>query len=95
MNGMQWFEVDNSTDENIPRWARTSGISRDGVVFVPAAMAGNEKEVFLSTTYDNTPAATHLDHFYVPADWLAAAFPEKAELCQIISKAVREFAAKS
>ncbi len=94
MSDIEWIEVENSTNKKIPRWQRTTGLSSDGVVFVPAALAGNEREAFLCAGYDGTPVATHLDHFYVPADWLAAEFPKTADLCHTISKSVREFAAK-
>lgn len=87
---MQWIEVENLEGKKIPRWKRSAGQSKEGVVFVPAAMTGNENEVFLCACYDGTPVAHYLNHLYVPADWLAVEFPKTAEICATISKKVRE-----
>lgn len=87
---MRWIEVENPAGKKIPKWKRSAGLSSDGVVFVPAAMTGNESEVFLCAGYDGTPVVQYLNHVYVPADWLAVEFPKTAEVCQIISKSVRE-----
>ncbi len=89
---MQWIEVDNLPGKNIPKWRRSVGLSSDGVVFVPAAMGGNESEVFLCAGYDGTQVVQYLNHVYVPADWLAAEFKATAEACKIISKSVRQHA---
>ena len=87
---MQWIEFESPAGKKIPKWERSAGLSSDGVVFVPAAMTGNESDVFLCTCYDSTPVVQYLNHIYVPADWLAVEFPKTAEICQIISKSVRK-----
>lgn len=87
---MQWFEVENPENKKIPKWKRSVGLSEEGVVFVPAAMTGNESEVFLCAGYDGTTVVQYLNHVYVPAGWLAAEFPKTAEICEIINKKVRE-----
>lgn len=90
---MQWIEVANPDGKKIPKWKRSAGLSSEGVVFVPAAMTGNESEVLLCAGYDGTPVVHYLNHIYVPAEWLAAEFPKTAEICAIISKNVREVCA--
>lgn len=87
---MQWIEVENSEGKKISKWKRSVGLSNEGVVFVPAAMTGNESDVFLCAGYDGTSVVQYLNHIYVPADWLAAEFPKTAEICKIISDKVRE-----
>lgn len=87
---MQWIEVASPEGKKIPRWKRSAGLSSEGVVFVPAAMTGNESEVFLCAGYDGTPVVRYLNRVYVPADWLAVEFPKTAQICAIISKNVRE-----
>lgn len=89
---MQWFEVENPASK-LPKWKCTVGLSGSGAIFVPAAIAGSESNVFLCTYYDGTPSAQHLNHIYVPADWLSREFPETAELCQAICKSICEIIA--
>lgn len=61
-------------------------MSEDGIVFVPAAMAGDETElnVMLCASGDGQSTATHLDHHFVPSDWLKREFPKYFELIEII-----------
>lgn len=86
---MEWFEVEAPPGKKIPKWMRSAGLSEDGVVFVPGAMAANEMEVILCAGYDCTPVVTYLKHAYFPSTWLAAEFPEAKELCQKIEANIR------
>lgn len=81
---MIWLESENVVGKNFPKWVRSVGISEDGTVFVPAAIAGNEQEVFLCTAYDGAAVATYRNHVFVPATWLAKEFPDAKELCEIM-----------
>lgn len=87
---MQWIEAENPAGKKMPKWKRLAALSPEGVVFVPAGMTGNEEEVFMCAGYDGTPVIQYLNHIYVPADWLSAEFPKTAEVCQAISKSVRD-----
>jgi len=45
MNKIHWFYVSNPDGKRFPVWRRSFGVSDGGVVFVPAAMAGDETEM--------------------------------------------------
>ena len=51
-----------------------------------AAMAGDETEmnVMLCALADRQETAVHLDHHYVPSDWLKNEFPKHFELIELI-----------
>lgn len=86
MNKVQWFSVSNPDGKRFPEWRRSFGIGDDGIVFVPAAMAGDETEmnVMLCALADNQGTAVHLDHHFVPSDWLKNVFPKHSELIEMI-----------
>lgn len=86
MNKIQWFAVPNPEDKRFPEWRRSFGVGADGVVFVPAAMAGDETEmnVLLCANGDGISTAVHLDHHFVQSDWLKREFPKHAELIENI-----------
>lgn len=87
---MIWLETETpSGKKKLPRWVRSMGISDDGVVFVPAAMAGNEQAVFLCTAYDGTASVTYLNHVFVSSTWLAKEYPDTRELCEIMENRAR------
>lgn len=86
MDRIHWFAVPNSEHKRFPEWRRSFGISDKGAVFVPAAMAGDDSElhVMLCASGDGQGTAVHLDHHFVPSDWLKREFPKHFELIEII-----------
>jgi len=83
-----WYAAPNAGSQKIPEWFRSAGITENGKIFVPAAIAGDESEVALCLLYDGTESYTHLNHIYVPADWMVREFPNTQELCEKISSSV-------
>jgi hypothetical protein len=84
MSKVKWYEIDKDQWAKLPEWARTYGINERGLVFIPAAVGGDEWKVYLCTTFDSTPAAVLNEHYYVPAIWLHSKFPESKEICTIL-----------
>lgn len=86
MNKIHWFCVSNPDGKRFPEWRRSFGVSDGGMVFVPAAMAGDETEmnVMLCASGDGQSTAVHLDHHFVPSDWLKREFPKHLELIEMI-----------
>lgn len=86
MNKIQWFAVSNRDGKRIPEWRRSFGICDSGSVFVPADMAGSETEmnVLLCAMADSQRTAVHLEHHFVPSDWLKSVFPKHSELIGLI-----------
>ncbi len=86
---MDWFVSDMGGDK-FPRWMRTFGISKEnGEVFVPAAIAGDEREVGLRAKGNGVPCFHHNEHAYVPATWLSRAFPGTREVCEKLTLIAR------
>lgn len=84
---MLWFCVRSSHGAKSPAWKRSIAISREGIVFVPAVIAGKEKDVSLSTLFDHTPVLLCFDHVYVPVAWMVEHFPVCRSLCYDMMKA--------
>jgi hypothetical protein len=86
MDKIHWFCVSNPDGKRFPEWRRSFGVSDSGVVFVPAAMAGDETEmnVILCASGDGQSTAVHLDHHFVPSDWLKREFPKHLELIEMV-----------
>ena len=86
MDRIHWFAVSNSEHKRFPEWRRSFGISDNGVVFVPAAMAGDDSElnVMLCAAAEGQSTLVHLDHHFVPSGWLKREFPKHSELIEII-----------
>ena len=90
---IQWITVPNNSESPTPAWLRTSGISEDGLVFLPAAIGENENITIMSATYDgDVPIVMNRNRAYLPADWLASEFPEIADDLMDIAKKVRGWA---
>lgn len=85
---IKWYEVDNSLNTKIPLWALSFGISDDGIVFIPAAIGGNEQEVYLCTLFDATPSCCHLEHYFVPLTWLSSNYPKSKPMCDSIQQSI-------
>lgn len=88
MNRIHWFAVSNPEQKRYPEWRRSFGVSDEGEVFVPAAMAGDspEDEVMLCAAGDCQSTALHLDHYFVPSAWLKREFPKHRELIELIEE---------
>ncbi|CAM3356433.1 hypothetical protein BZK31_06095 [Pseudomonas floridensis] len=86
MNSIHWFCDSNLDGRCFPEWRRSFGVSDNEEVFVPAAMAGEETEmnVTLCASGDGQSTAMHLDHHFVPSDWLKREFPKHFELIEMI-----------
>lgn len=66
-----------SDGKRFSEWRRFFGVSDGGGVFVPAAMAGDETEmnVMLCAFGDGQSTVVHLNHHFVPSDWLKRESP--------------------
>ncbi len=84
---MLWFCVRSSHGDKSPAWKRSIAINREGIVFVPAVIAGKEKDVSLSTLFDRTPVLLCFDHVYVPVAWMVEHFPMCRARCYEMMKA--------
>jgi hypothetical protein len=92
---IRWLEAPASSVGRSPSWLRSVGLSRDGTVYLPAALGGDEMEMSVRVVRDGEPAVIHRHHTFVPSDWLARVAPRRAELCSDVQKAVvRRFARK-
>ncbi len=59
---------------------KQTAIVSGGAVFLPAALFGNQDQIFICCGYDGTETIQDADgRIYAPADWLATEFPEYAE----------------
>lgn len=93
---MEWFCVENDGLADQPKWFRKVGVCPDdGRVFVPAALVGFDMEmiVFLCASQDRATIVEHLNHVYVPAEWMAGQYPDVADTCRVIERRVREYCA--
>lgn len=45
MSKIHWFAVSNPEQKRYPEWRRSFGTTEEGVVFVPASMAGDCSEL--------------------------------------------------
>ncbi len=75
------FETD---DRRVPKWA-LKAFYDGGKVFLPAALIGNEKTVFLCLSADGQPLIVERNHVYADVDWLIAETKE-ASTQQILKK---------
>jgi hypothetical protein len=90
---IQWLVAGGEGDVDFPEWIRSAGLSPDdGLVYVPAAMLGDDMEltVFLCAGYDGISTVEYSGHVYVPADWFARQYPDVAEVCRWIEASIRE-----
>lgn len=82
----RWASVPNQPGrKKTPRWMRSAAIDDRGEVFVPAAIAGSEKMVFLCLGWDGEPAVIDSHHLFVRASWMAREFPKTREVCEKIT----------
>ena len=87
---LKWMVVENHPNQKkIPEWQRSSAIDENGVVFAPAAICGNEKNIFLCALYDGVSVAWNEGHAYYPTEWLSQEFPETADIMRLIYLKIR------
>ena len=77
------------------KWALQAYLGDDDKVYAPAAIAGGEQYVFLCAAFDGVDFVLDAGHVYLPVDWLAAAFPEVAEVAEKIDARVRQTLAEA
>ena len=70
-------------------WQRTAGIDDAGQVWAPAAIAGNEKTVFLCAAFDNEPGVFREHHLYLRTSWLRREFSDTAETLDVIEAKIK------
>lgn len=79
--------VSPKNNDKFPEWFRTAGVSHDREVFLPAALAGDEKAIFLAAGWDgNVPIFMSKWHLYVPVEWLKKEYPEVSEDVDSVKK---------
>jgi hypothetical protein len=91
-----WIMTDGGSPAALewPEWLRSAAIA-DGIVFLPAVIAGNELEASLCACWDSNVRLIQSDgHVYLPAKWLASEFPRIREDCEAIERRVFEAAAR-
>jgi hypothetical protein len=87
---MNWLTVEAPPGRKIPAWARSAAITKDGTVYLPAAICGNENQAMMAATWDGgVPLLQRDEHLYLPADWMAQEYPQEAENIQHIADRVR------
>jgi hypothetical protein len=83
-----WIEVPEGAVGRSPAWMRQVGLAPDGTIYLPAAFAGDEREMANRAIRDGQYPVTHKRHAFVPADWLARTAPDKADLRASVEKAM-------
>jgi transcriptional regulator with XRE-family HTH domain len=89
---LEWCEVENTLEVSNPPWQRTAGLAAGGSVFVPAMLSGgevSEVSAFTRAVFQGVAVATKYDHVYLPAVWMARAYPALSGLCNLIEVRVR------
>lgn len=73
-----------------PRWKRTALRTDDGMILVPAALAGNETVVYWTVFWTgNVPQVMYEGHLFVALDWLKREDPETKAVCRRIAARLR------
>ncbi|WP_448477115.1 hypothetical protein [Pseudoxanthomonas mexicana] len=72
-----------------PAWTRTVLLSDDGLVFIAAALAGNEKSVAACAAFDGVPTVKIGTHIYLPTTWIAKDYPACSDLCSKAEQVAR------
>lgn len=86
---MKTYTVENPEGKRLPAWARTAFVDDDGVIFAPAAIAGNERAVLLCAMQDGVPLMSDKGHTYVPTSWIAQEYPSQLGTCLSIERRIR------
>ena len=86
---MLWVEMQNQSGILAAKWQRSAALSDDGIVFAPAAIAGDEQKVFYAAMWEAIPVVTEYGHSYVPTNWMVREYPDTLEVCTLIESKVR------
>jgi hypothetical protein len=84
--------VQKSPRKRLAAWQTRAGLAEDGTVYLPAAICGNEQQVFMCATWDGVPLLSWGGHVYLPSDWLAEEYPLHADDVNHIAQRVRALA---
>lgn len=88
MPAVTWYEAGKpDPDKPAPPWARVFGMTRDGTVYAPAALTGDETATLEKAAAEGVAAAMKNDHAFLPAPWLVRSYPYEFEVirvCRII-----------
>lgn len=84
------IEADESTKS--PTWSRTLFVTDNGLLMVPAVLAGREKIVAMKAAWDGCPMIRFKNHLFVPTEWLKKEFPKDARLLAILEEKELEVA---
>ena len=86
-NDLKWIIVENPPGQRRPKWQRSACIDREGTVYAPAAITGNEMKAMLCATWDgNTPMVESDGHIYLPTQWMASEYPDMADVFELIER---------
>lgn len=86
---IEWFTVQPKKRLKGERWQRTAGLDHAGQIWVPAAVAGNERSVMLCASFDNEPAIFREHHLFLRATWLRREFPRAADILDVIEARIK------
>ena len=66
------YEVSNDAIKKSkqPKWKCSFGKSKDGMLFFPAALFGDEKECKFLSSYDCADFTIYRNHFFINHEWL-------------------------
>lgn len=85
MNNLTAYTVKNiKGKKKQPAWLRTVLRSDDGILFIPAILAGNEHPAFLCAIFDGIPYSMFKNHVFLPATWLKKEYPVMEELVGVL-----------
>lgn len=88
----QWYELrgEHGALEVLPQWMRLAGVDNADVIWIPAALAGNETMVAMCLVWGgHDPGVIEHGHVFVPLNRMQAAFPGLGESLSAIEAQVR------
>jgi hypothetical protein len=91
---VDWYK-NLSAGPKTPTWLRRAAITADGVVFVPARIAGTESLIAFMAACDGVARFKDGGRIFVPAEWLAEQFPNVAAAVRHIAQDVQRLAAEA
>jgi hypothetical protein len=65
--------------KEIPEWMRSTLLDDENVIYVPAAFAGEEEEVFQLACLSHVDFIREFDHVYLPIGYLKFHYPDMSE----------------
>ena len=87
---IQFITVDAKPGgRKMTKWQRSAGFNIETKdVFVPAAIAGDEKKIGFCASHDGESFVIMYDHFFVRSAWMKREFPETTDVCEKIESRV-------